>query len=346
MTARRHSIALTLLAVVWCAGSAVGQRIASLEPSWSARQASPGPLTIASAPQPRSPQAFDPYQSIGTRIAQGPLVEMPWNAWVQPPPQFDDPGCAVRQWHLLPPDNIYPFYLADQKASRLGARFTKPSGDNLLLDTTLGGRVGIFRLGDSGCGPYRQGVQLDVEGSAQLRLDMKEDVDLRSVDFRGGLPLSFAFGRWHLRVGYYHLSSHLGDEFLLKNPTFERLNFSRDVLFTGAGFYLTERVRIYGEVGWAFYSDVSKQWEFEGGIECAPAFATGWRGEPYGALHLHSRQELDYGGSVNAQLGWAWRGEDGALLRLGLSYHEGKSPQWSFFDNYEPLIGIGLWYDR
>ena len=300
--------------------------------------------TYTSLPPTEVARPFDPYQTQGARIARGTLTESLRAPLLLPPPNSYE--SSVLRWHMLPKDNIYPFYLADPKASRLSGNFVRPEGDNLLLDGTLGGRFGLFRLGDSLKSPFRRGIQLDVEASAQVRLDLEQEIDVRSVDFRAGLPLSFAFGRWHARVGYYHLSSHVGDEFLLKNPTFNRVNFSRDTLFAGTGLWITERLRIYAEIGWAFYSDVSQEWEINAGIEYVPTLSTGWRGAPFWAIHAEAREELNYGGSINAQIGWAWRATDtDGLLRIGLNYYEGKSAQWSFFDNYEPLFGLGLWYD-
>lgn len=347
MNVRRHRYAIALLLAMLCSEVAVGQRIASLPPDFNRPAATPGAITAA-LNQSQS-LGFDPYQTSTAQVAQLPplsLAPLPMAPLPFTPDSIQSfGGSPVWQWQLLPKDPIYPFYLADEKASRLAGRFSRPEGDNLMLDATLGGRFGLFRLGDRSSGPFRHGMQLDIEGSAQLRLDMEEEADVRSVDFRAGVPLSFAFGRWHARVGYYHLSSHTGDEFLLKNPTHERLNFSRDVLFAGAGYWLTERLRVYGEIGWAFYSDISEQWEFKFGMEFLPTAPTGWRGAPFAAAHVHLREELDYGGSLTLQGGWAWRGDEGALLRLGIDLYEGKSQQWSFYDSYEPLIGFGLWYD-
>ena len=31
-----------------------------------------------------------------------------------------------------------------------------------------------------------------------------------------------------MKLAYYHISAHIGDEFLERNPTFERVNYVRD----------------------------------------------------------------------------------------------------------------------
>ncbi len=117
----------------------------------------------------------------------------------------------------------------------------------------LGGRIALLRYGNQDI--FRpQGFELVAEGAAIGRLDLAENVDLTGVDFRGGLYGAYARGNHVTKFGYYHMSAHLGDEFLLKNPTFPRLNWARDVLILGHSIYLSQDLRVYGEVGWAWRS--------------------------------------------------------------------------------------------
>jgi hypothetical protein len=240
---------------------------------------------------------------------------------------------------------LYPFYLADVKASRLAVVFVDAQEDSTLLDGDLGGRFGVYRYSDGDL-IFPRGVQVDVEGSAQLRLDMEEERDVRSVDFRAGVPIGISFGRYQVRTGYYHLSSHLGDEFVYKNPDFERQAFSRDALILGNAYWLSPDLRIYAEAAWAFYEAVSQQWEFLFGLDYAPRAPTGVHGAPFFAINGHLREELNYGGNLVVQIGWAWRSNaQRSLLRTGFHYLNGNSPQLSFFNFHEAQVGYGIWYD-
>ena len=257
---------------------------------------------------------------------------------------------ASSDWgfHFLPESILYKAYLAGMKESRLaGHVFSGSSGVNggdLLFEGTLGGRFGVFRIGN-GDHLMPQGFQVDIEGSGQVRLNTSEEVDVQATDYRIGVPLTFASGPFQFKTGYYHLSSHAGDEFLLKNLDFQRLNYARDVLLFGIGYNITPNLRVYGEAGWAFFSDVANEWEFQFGIDYAPALPTGIRGAPFAAFNTHLREELNYGGNVAFQAGWAWRTEVGRLLRIGLHVYTGESNQYSFFDYYEEQIGVAVWYD-
>jgi len=289
------------------------------------------------APYATTPFADTPY-FLNER--PGPPVVLPTTL----PSRFDDGTGLV----LLPQGVIYPAYLAGSKESRMGAQIFNRRHDGALFDATLGSRLGLFRIGPR---DEPLGFQMDIEGSAQLRLDPDDEVDVRSVDFRAGIPFSYGWqngwGNQQIKFGYYHLSSHLGDEFVKKNPGFDRLNFARDVLILGYSIYPTERLRLYGETGWAFWSDVTDHWEFQFGLEYAPTRPTGFRGEPFFAINGHLREEVNFGGGLTVQTGWAWRGDgpNGRLLRMGLHYYNGESPQFSFFDHFEQQIGFGVWYD-
>ncbi|PQO41573.1 DUF1207 domain-containing protein [Blastopirellula marina] len=260
------------------------------------------------------------------------------------------PGNDYWHWQLLPTGQIFRTFLASGQESRLAVKIGDLSGfrGTTILDGNLGGRFGVVRFGNDD--PFLpQGVQWDVEGSAKVRLDIPNDVDVRSADFRAGTQLTWSYRdapNHRTRFGYYHLSSHLGDEFLLKNPTYDRLNYSRDVLILGHSVFLSERTRVYGQVGWAFFTTVSQPWELETGFEWAPTQPTGFRGEPFFAIDGRIRQELDWGGAFTVQTGWAWIGDDaGHLLRIGLQYYNGASSQLSFYQKWEQQVGFGIWYD-
>ena len=82
-----------------------------------------------------------------------------------------------------------------------------------------------------------------------------DEVYARPDDFRIGTFLSYGEGRVQYKFGYYHLSSHVGDEYLIKHPTFQRINFRRETIVLGVGYYLWEDLRVYAEVGYAPSTD-------------------------------------------------------------------------------------------
>ncbi|HEX6985279.1 MAG TPA: hypothetical protein VF170_07875, partial [Planctomycetaceae bacterium] len=90
----------------------------------------------------------------------------------------------------------------------------------------------------------------------------------------------------------------------------------------------------------------SEPWHFQFGTEYQPPVVPGWHGAPVAAVNTLLRQEFDYEGSLGLLAGWQWKGlASNDLLRLGFTVYTGRSRQFSFFDRYEKLFGVGIWYD-
>lgn len=251
-------------------------------------------------------------------------------------------------WELLPGDVIWHSYMAGAKESRMsGTIFQELNSDQTLLDVTLGGRASILRYGTRVNGqPY--GWELQIEGAGQPRINLDADWDLDASDFRFGMPLIYGNDLVQFKFSYYHLSSHLGDEYIERMgiPASDRINYARDALVFGTSFFPLPAWRWYAEMEWAFYADEGADpWAFQFGVDYAQPGPTGIQGTPFFAVNGHLRQEVEYGGTMTAQAGWLWRGNTGKTLRTGVHYQNGKSNQLEFSDEFEQQIGAGLWYD-
>jgi hypothetical protein len=291
---------------------------------------------INGSPLPSNSTSRDPQ--FGGRVFSDPDFE-----FVRP---YEVPTYSDWTPQLLPEGLIYRSYLAGAKESRMSTVFNYMDGWGGIWDITLGGRIGLFRFGTTN-GVRPEGFQIDIEGSGQPRLDLNSNEDLIAADFRAGLPITYGVGPWQMKLGYYHLSSHAGDEYMVSHPTFQRINYARDVLLFGQSYYVTDALRIYGEAGWAFYHDISKAWEFQFGADYSPLNPSGfYNSAPFFAVNGALRQELNFGGNFVVQAGRQWRGGvGGQTLRIGLQYYNGGSNEFEFYSNFENKVGIGIWYD-
>lgn len=249
-------------------------------------------------------------------------------------------------WQVLPDGLIFSSYLAGPKESRLSAQLNYEKDHGWLWDAVAGGRIGLLRFG-SRHGVLPEGFQLDAEGAALVRLDLEEEMDVMSADFRLGFPLTYGTKTTQYKFAYYHVSSHLGDEYMLRPNSRPRVNYVRDALVVAVAHRPHRDVRIYAEAAWAFFTgDETKPWEFQFGFEYSPIYpANSYYGSPFFAINGHLLQELDFGGNVNVQLGWQWRGPSNHLFRIGVQYFNGASDQFEFQDLHESKIGIGVWAD-
>ncbi len=269
-------------------------------------------------------------------------------------PRQESPPLVVSQYSLcpkarylqvLPQGLMYRSYLAGVKEPRLASKWVYEKDFGWMWDVNLGGRVGILRYGtDDPLKP--QGWQIDVEGAAQPRLSFEHDRDVVATDYRAGVPITYAEGPHHYKFAYYHLSAHLGDEWMLRFPGIRRINYSRDVFTFGYSHYWTSDLRLYGEVGYSFYrGDYTKPWEYQFGVEYSPLMSRGIRPAPFFAINGYLRQDNNYSGNLTVETGLQWRGPTASLFRLGMIYFNGMSDQYEFFDSFENKIGMGIWYD-
>ena len=246
---------------------------------------------------------------------------------------------------LLPNGLIFPSYLAGMKESRMATMWVHDDNFKWVWDATLGGRAGLLRFGTPNA-VLPEGIQIDLEGAVQLRMDIEHGRNMMSNDFRAGAPITFGGRKWQFKTGYYHVSSHMGDHHLLRTGE-TRINYVRDSLIFAVSRRFCDDWRAYAEAAWAFYTGIETEpWEFQFGLEYSPIYpAGGFRGSPFAAVNLHLFQELDFSGYLCCQLGWQWRGASNQLFRLGMQYLNGYDDQFQFHHLATKKIGFGIWYD-
>jgi hypothetical protein len=260
-------------------------------------------------------------------------------------PDCFDYSCQPWTWQVLPTGLIWHSDLAGPREPRIGGELVSDTGVDTKLDGSVGGRAGLIRYGNTA--DFRpQGWQFDVEGGAIIRQDLTQNSDVDAYDFRIGFPLTYGWGDYQMKFAWYHTSAHLGDEFMLKHPTFPRINYSRNALVWGNSYFLTQDLRVYGEFEYAYFTEGgSKPWAIQCGFEYNPV-VRGWHGSPFFDINAYLKQENNWGGPLTLETGWQWRPlRGGQLTRTGFFYQTGPNVYGEFFRNSEQLIGYGIWYD-
>ena len=250
------------------------------------------------------------------------------------------------QWRVLPAGFMYHSYVAGEKESGIRSVWLTDKNRGLIWETALGGRFSFLRYGTDNAA-HPEGWQFDFEGAALPRVDPHlESSPLIAVDFRMGLLSTWSFGPNAFKMGYYHLSSHIGDEFLIANPAFVRLNYVRDSGIVGWTHNFTPAAQIYGEIAYAFgHEDGALPLEMQYGVQYRPP-VPGIRGAPFCGINGHTRQDFGYGTSLNIVAGWQWwSAENNSTFRIGGQYYDGPSLQYSFVNRHETLTGWGMWFD-
>ena len=260
----------------------------------------------------------------------------------------------------LPRGDVFCPLVADPKAphsfvsivdERAGSGASPSTGR--LASVGIGDKFGLGRWSGSHPG---DGVQLSLTGAvfAQFAL-ATSSYDLLNADYVIGIPLSIRRGRGSMRLRVYHQSSHLGDEYLLREPADrrDRENLSFEsvdlILSLDAG-----PLRWYGGGERLMNREPADLAEtvVHAGVEFRPMTwiipLRGLGGFRFlAAVDAKSSDEHDWKPSVSARAGLEYdraRSDDVPGRRWGLfgEYYEGPSPYGQFFRERVQYAGIGI----
>ncbi len=253
-------------------------------------------------------------------------------------------------WQWMPNGELYRSYFASNREARLGIHFVHEDKlNNNYWDPILGGKIALLRYGNKSK-LYPEGFQVDVEGAALARLTLNYVRDLYGTDYRFAVPLTWRKGSFEAKLGYYHISSHMGDEWIVNHykATGEvfRRNYVRDCVMVGMAWRPDANWRFYLGGDYAFnVCDGAEPWQVELGAEFSPIVLPGFRGSPFAALHFNWNEENDWDTYAAFQAGWQWKTVYQQTLRTGLYTMAGHADQYQFYNRREKQIGFGVWYD-
>jgi hypothetical protein len=247
------------------------------------------------------------------------------------------------EFHALPERELFAPLLADPRQPRFSMsyqRYDTPADTFNAAAVALGEYFGLASgfLGESGASQF--GIQAGV--FALFNLDAPSE-DLINADYWIGFPLSYRRGPWSYVLRLYHQSSHLGDEFTLGNPGFDRINLSYeglDVLFS----HEWRLLRVYGGGGYILNSEPDlAPWSAHAGVEYVRPRTAG-KLDLVVATDVRFSQELDWSRSRSVQAGFELRGVSQRSARLMFEYFRGHSPNGQFYRDKLRYLGLGLYF--
>ncbi len=207
---------------------------------------------------------------------------------------------------------------------------------------------------------WRGDLQIGIEAGIWALFDFSQkpthtqgDCTLVNTDYFVGLPLTYAFDKWSFRARCYHISSHLGDEFLVENPQWidMRTNPSFEAVDFFTSYQFTSGFRAYFGPGYIFHSDESfklKPLYVEYGIE--------WRfwgkrldyhrlyGTPFIAINLENWEQHHWDLDTTIKAGYELSKLQGVgrKTRFYVDWHHGFSYEGQFFNERVSYGEVGV----
>lgn len=210
--------------------------------------------------------------------------------------------------------------------------------------------------------PWGGVLQLNLDGGLWAVFDpISESTPLLNADYYVGLPIEYAIGRWTFRLRAYHISSHVGDEFLIdqldekRRLNFDRKNPSAEYLDLYVSNMFTDEIRLYGGVGWVVQHDESfntGKFYTEAGVEiklyrygfydpCQNLYGT-----PFFAMDFLYFDTFSKHIDSTYVMGYEWGKTCGCFrkMRIFMEYHDGYNIDGQFCKTASNYFSIRLSY--
>ena len=248
---------------------------------------------------------------------------------------------------FLPGGHLFKPLIADPRWPHFGAAYQYYLDDRQLAS------VGAVSFGETftlyreklGGGWWETGIQAGV--FALFDLDAKS-MDLINADYMAAVFLGYRYDRFSAIGRLFHQSSHLGDEFLLRNRTQNRINLSFEAVDVRLSYeFLGDVLRVYGGGGFLFDQEPSdlKPGFVQWGIE----FRSPWRWpafRPIVAADVQNREENNWHTDFSLRAGIEFEGWLASRnLQILLEYFRGHSPNGQFYRDKIDYLGLGLHFN-
>jgi hypothetical protein len=236
---------------------------------------------------------------------------------------------------LLPAGHLFKPLLADPRWAHFSAAYRSYQSNNFdgsdIASVSFGETIPFYRdnFGHSTV-QWEAGLQAGVFSDFNLNASSS---DLVNTDFIASIYSSMRTGQFSAFGRLYHQSSHLGDEFLLRqiHSKFERVNLSYEGVDLKLSYELPYGVRLYGGGGGLFHREPSelKPWSTQYGVE----FRSPWRLDfaslrPIVAVDVKNFEENAWNSDVSARAGVEFNNLQvlGRNLQVLVEYFNGYSP--------------------
>lgn len=267
---------------------------------------------------------------------------------------YPPPVCRIRAIWLPQNTLLFQPLIADprQVMNAASLRFNDDVIGKHVGAVSFGGDFILIRLKDV---LYWHGdMDLGIQAGIFSVFDLDHvDEAMVNTDFFVAALVTYAFDRWSFRFRLWHLSSHIGDEFLLANPDFERKNLSDNGIDFFASYQIGYVVRVYAGVGDILTRDrefpehpLYFEWGSEirvfGGRDCFNRLYV----QPFLAMNFRSWGEHDFDIDQTYALGVEWSKLQGVgrKFRIYIEYHNGFSKEGQFVKERADYVAIKVNY--
>ena len=190
-------------------------------------------------------------------------------------------------------------------------------------------------------------VGLELAAFTQFEFKWVDGISQRNIlntDFKVGVPLVYHSGFWDYRLRIFHLSSHWGDDYMIRNHitayipnavNYEQMDFTVS--------YTKDFYRIYGGAGLVVRPHtIRKRWDFEGGFFLTKYLGRQQKRALIGGLDVKAYQQNGFNPGFNMGFGLQLGRTEKRPLKIFLQYYHGHLPYGVYEIRKVQWLGLGI----
>jgi hypothetical protein len=254
---------------------------------------------------------------------------------------------------FLPTDHLFRPLIADPRWPHFSGAYRyyiTTSGPRNVFAPTFGETVPLYRgaLGsEARWGRWEGGVQAGVFSIFDMD---SASFDLVNTDFFVAALLGYRLGEFSAMGRFFHQSSHLGDELLLRDTRPNRENLSYEGLDVKLSYDLPLGLRAYAGGGYLVRVDPSnlgRGFAQGGGEWRSPWALWGNRLRPVAGLDLQFREENNWHTDLSLRAGLQFESVAvlGRNLQVLFEYFNGRSFDGQFYRDTVEFVGLGVHFN-
>lgn len=245
------------------------------------------------------------------------------------------------------PKELFPPLMADPREVQLGFRLLTPVGGQNFGEIAAGDYVGLYRWALPWQDAY---IQWSIAGGMFSRFELVTTQKGNEVlDYTANMPVDMRVGRWVLRMLPYHMSSHLGDDYI-KRTGITTDKFSFDSYKTLVAFNPNDFVRLYA--GYNFIMRNREERRGRHAVQAGAEWKSRWRwrqhAQLYSATDFQSWKRTGWNPNVVTQLGVRLSRSPQAHHAICVygEYAAGRRMNGQFFDQKESHWVAGFRFEH
>ncbi len=255
-----------------------------------------------------------------------------------------------QKMNFLPKQNLWQTQSLDPLSSQSGVLIgaywenDKPA-DFFLTTFTFGFQKAIFAWPKG----EEKGFDLGLEGAALTQFEWTDregafQRNILSTDFWIGVPFVMYFKPWTIRIRFYHLSAHMGDDYMIRNDinSYHKNNTNYEQLDVTAS-YLLKNFRFYFGTGIIVRSSHSrKPLEFTAGMDYLLSLNKKGTANFYAGFYADSKQEYNFTPAINIGAG-VQLGNPRRPVKILFTYFNGPLPYSVYEGRTAQWLGAGIY---